>query len=254
MDTGFPSGSATMQRDAPTAPGALRGLLFDKDGTLIDFERTWAPIILKATHHAAGGDPALRNRLLAIGGVDPATGRTTADSLFAAGNTAEIVAAFVAAGSPHDAASLARDLDAMFVDAAAVAVPIAGTRALFAGLKARGLKIGIASSDNAASIARTVQALDVEDLVDFIAGYDSGHGAKPDAGMVLAFCAATGLAPAQVAMVGDNRHDMEMARAAGAGLRIAVLSGTGTRETLKPLADLCLDSVADLPALLDGVG
>ncbi|MGN6550950.1 MAG: HAD family hydrolase [Pararhizobium sp.] len=233
---------------------ALGGVLFDKDGTLIDFEGTWGPIILSATRHAAGGDPTLQRRLLVIGGVDPGTGRTAADSLFAAGNTAEIVAAFVAAGAPHDAAALARDLDAMFIDAAATAVPITATRALFDDLKARGLKLGIASSDNAASIARTVQALGVEDHVDFIAGYDSGHGAKPDAGMLLAFCAATGLQPGQVAMVGDNRHDMEMARAAGAGLRIAVLSGTGTRETLTPLADICLDSIADLPALLDGVG
>ena len=51
-------------------------------------------------------------------------------------------------------------------------------------------------------------------------------------------------------MVGDNRHDLETARAAGAGLAVGVLSGTGTRETLAPMADVLLDSVADLPAYL----
>ena len=51
-------------------------------------------------------------------------------------------------------------------------------------------------------------------------------------------------------MVGDNRHDLEMARAGGAGLAVGVLSGTGTREALPPLADVVLDSVADLPAYL----
>jgi phosphoglycolate phosphatase len=51
-------------------------------------------------------------------------------------------------------------------------------------------------------------------------------------------------------MVGDNRHDMEMARAAGAGMAIGVLSGNGTRDTLSPLADVLIESVADLPGLL----
>ena len=39
-------------------------------------------------------------------------------------------------------------------------------------------------------------------------------------------------------------------RAAGAGLVVGVLSGTGTRDTLEPLADVVLDSVAELPAYL----
>ena len=51
-------------------------------------------------------------------------------------------------------------------------------------------------------------------------------------------------------MVGDNRHDLEMARAGGAGLAVGVLSGTGTRETLAPMADVILDSIADLPGYL----
>jgi phosphoglycolate phosphatase len=51
-------------------------------------------------------------------------------------------------------------------------------------------------------------------------------------------------------MVGDNRHDLQMARAGGVGLAVAVLSGTGTLESLSPLADIVLDSIADLPAYL----
>ena len=50
-------------------------------------------------------------------------------------------------------------------------------------------------------------------------------------------------------MVGDNRHDLEMARAGGR-LAIGVLSGTGTRETLMPMADVILNSIVDLPGYL----
>ncbi len=116
--------------------------------------------------------------------------------------------------------------------------------------QARGLKLGVASSDNELSIRRTAERLGFAAFLDFVAGYDSGHGVKPGPGMLLGFCAATGLDPAQVAMVGDNKHDMHMGINAGAGLKVAVLSGTGTRETLSECADIILDDIAALEALL----
>jgi phosphoglycolate phosphatase len=61
---------------------------------------------------------------------------------------------------------------------------------------------------------------------------------------VLAFADHAHLSLFEIAVVGDNRHDLVMARAASAGLSVGVLSGTGTRETLEPLADLVLGSVA----------
>ena len=238
-------------RHGATPRTELRGILFDKDGTLVDFHATWGPLIRTATAYAAGGDPALTDRLLRLGGLDPLTGATRPDSLFAAANTIEIVDAFVAAGAALPRARLIADFDSMFVGASASAVPLTDTPALLAGLRARGLSIGIASSDNEASIRTTARTLGIDGLVDFIAGYDSGHGIKPAPGMFVAFCNAIGAPAASVAMVGDNRHDMEMARSAGAGLAVAVLSGTGTSETLHEISDVCLPSIAELPAFLD---
>ena len=71
---------------------------------------------------------------------------------------------------------------------------------------------------------------------------------------IQAFSDLTGLKPAEIAMVGDNRHDLEMAKAGGAGLAVGVLSGTGTRESLAPLADVVLDSIVELPGYLNGRG
>ena len=51
-------------------------------------------------------------------------------------------------------------------------------------------------------------------------------------------------------VVGDNVHDLAMARAAGAGAAIGVLSGNGAAADLAPLADAVLDSVCDLPGWL----
>ncbi len=68
--------------------------------------------------------------------------------------------------------------------------------------------------------------------------------------MALAFCAATGLRPAEVAVVGDSAHDLAMARAAGVGLAVAVTSGVAGREVLAGRADLVLGSIAELETAL----
>lgn len=92
--------------------------------------------------------------------------------------------------------------------------------------------------------------LGVAQLFDAAYGYDAVANPKPAPDTIQAFCDLTGLRPAEIAMVGDNRHDLEMARAGGCGLAVGVLSGTGTRESLAGIADVVLDSVADLPDFL----
>jgi phosphoglycolate phosphatase len=67
---------------------------------------------------------------------------------------------------------------------------------------------------------------------------------------VLGFGAAPGRPPDQVAMVGDNNHDLHMGRNAGVGVNIGVLTGTGSVESLSKAADYCLDDITRLERLL----
>ncbi len=68
--------------------------------------------------------------------------------------------------------------------------------------------------------------------------------------MVDAFAAACAIPSAEIAVVGDNLHDMHMAEAAQAGLRIAVLTGTGDPSRLAAHAHHCLPSIANLPEVI----
>ena len=72
--------------DSPPPPrsGTTKGVLFDKDGTLIDYHLTWGPIKQAAAELAGSGDPALTHKLLDIGGMDASTGITRPDSLLLA--------------------------------------------------------------------------------------------------------------------------------------------------------------------------
>lgn len=233
------------------AAAAIRGILFDKDGTLIDYDATWAPINRRAADLAAEGDPDLAERLLVLGGADPVTGQAASDGILAAGSAADIAHAWSRAGSPWPEDRLTEALDRLFCEAGiAGAVPVTDLAGLFARLAARGLKLGIASSDSAAAVAGLARRFGIEAYLAFAAGYDSGHGPKPEPGMMQAFCAATGLPPSAVAMVGDSRHDMAMGRAAGAGLCIGVMTGAGSRAVLAGHADFCLDSIDLLDGLL----
>jgi phosphoglycolate phosphatase len=83
--------------------------------------------------------------------------------------------------------------------------------------------------------------------IEHLIGYDSVVAPKPAPDMVHTFCRDTGLEPAEVVVVGDNTHDLEMARSAGAGWAIGVLSGNSDRHHLEPVADVILESAAELP-------
>ena len=229
--------------------GKIKGLLFDKDGTLLDFTATWVPVIRSA---AASVDPEKIGELLEIGGFDMLEGRVRPDTLLASGNTAEIAAAWGKATARHHTERLERELDRIFTEEGiARAVPVTDLATLFGRLKGRGIALGVATSDGEAGARGTLARFGVLELMDFVAGYDSGFGHKPQPGMVEGFCAATGLAPADVAMVGDNRHDLEMGRRAGVGLKVGVLTGNSTADDLAPHADAVLASVAEIETLLD---
>lgn len=231
---------------------AVRGILFDKDGTLLDFHATWQPINARVIRMAARDDPELERRLADAGGVDPATGRVMPDTLLAAAGTREVAAGFIAAGAPFELEPLVAAMDAVFQAGAQTAVPVMPLRPFVERLKRRSMAIGIASSDSEAAVRLTARRFEIEDHIDFVAGYDSGHGTKPGPGMLHAFARSVGLATRDIAVVGDNLHDMHMAERGGAGLRIAVLTGTGRREELSEAAHHCLDSIADLEAVLFG--
>ncbi|WP_275789222.1 HAD family hydrolase [Pararhizobium gei] len=228
----------------------ISGILFDKDGTLLDYVKSWVPVNYELARIAADGDAGLARRLLLAGGMDPDTGHVLPDSLLAAGNTVEIATGMVEAGACYTVADLTARFDGLFATSAEYAVPVTDLAAFFARLHAKGYRLGVASSDNERSIRETAKRFGFDIYLDYVAGYDSGFGTKPHPGMVMGFCAATGLQPHQIAVVGDNNHDLHMGRNAGAGLTVAVLTGTGSPQSLAAASDHCLNDITELETVL----
>lgn len=229
----------------------IRAILFDKDGTLFDFFKTWMPLYAELATRLVGRDEARITRILKASGYDRETGQLDPGSPLAAGSNRSIAEAWLTELPGVDLEDLTRRMDAQFGESLSTnPVPVTDLAALFGRLKGRGLKLGVATMDSHAAATAAIEAFELVGLVDFVAGYDSGHGMKPGPGMVHAFCRAIELPEAAVAVVGDTPHDLEMARAAGAGLAIGVLTGAAARAVLAERADHVLDSIADLESLL----
>lgn len=238
-------------RDSGAEPTAIKGIVFDKDGTLVDFQATWHAIGDLMALKAAQGDRALADAMMDTAGYDLAAQRFRADSVFAAGTNADIVGLWYPGLTEGERLAMVEHFDAVTAaEGAAQAVPLPGCLDALKTLYQAGLKLGIATNDSTSGAEQTVLALGVAQMFAAVYGYDAVANPKPAPDSLLSFCDLTGLKPWEIAMVGDNRHDLEMGRAAGVGLNVGVLSGTGTRETLLPLADVVLNSVAELPGYL----
>lgn len=232
----------------------IRGILFDKDGTLLDHEATWVPITIAIARHAAGGDHALAEALLEHGGFDIKTQKFRAGTPLAAGTPPQIAASWADVLGSRTPPRLELDIHRMFDEGSGNSVLLPGIRDALGRLRNEASFLGIATSDSVVGIHSSLGHHDVLDLFDFLAGYDSGHGVKPGPGMVQAFCRATRLDPSEVAVVGDNTHDLRMGLSAGAGLKIGVLTGTSGHEDLASEADIVIESVALLPEHADFMG
>ena len=222
----------------------IRAVLFDKDGTLFDFRQSWGGWTKSMLDRLA---PVTTGPLAQALGFDPQAVDFAPESVVIASTMAEIaevIAAHVTL-SREDILALMEE-----VGKAAPMVPAVDLPQVLGDLRARGLRLGLATNDTEAPARAHLSGAGVLGLFDFVAGCDSGHGGKPAPGQLLAFAEAMGLPPAQIAMVGDSLHDLEAARRAGM-VPVGVLTGPALRETLAPHAEVVLPTIAGLAPWLD---
>jgi phosphoglycolate phosphatase len=233
-------------KPAPSAkaPVGLRGLLLDKDGTLFDFQASWGRWTADFVHRLAAGDEGRARALAEKLGLDLATARFWKSSPMIAG-TMEVAVEAVRAVMPEiDEYALRADIAVS--SAAAEQVPVTPLAPLLDRLAAAGLGLGVSTNDGEGPTRAHLASAGILDRLDFVAGYDSGYGAKPGGGMGAAFCARLSIAPNEAAMVGDSTHDLLAARAAGMHA-VAVLTGPADEADLAPYADAVLPDIAALP-------
>jgi phosphoglycolate phosphatase len=197
---------------------------------------------------AAARRPVAPDVFAAIG-FDPSTGRVASGGPLATSTMAgieEVVSAVLRRWCPSVAAARRATEAAWFVpDPVALAVPLADLPALFDDLRDGGRRIAVVTTDDRAPTDATLRGLGVRGAVAAMVCGDDGFAMKPAPDPVFALCQALQTEPPRVAVIGDSPADIAMARAAGAGRVIGVLTGVGTAADLAE-ADVVLGSVAEL--------
>lgn len=225
-------------------------VLFDKDGTLFDFATTWeawakAFLIRLSSNpdHAADMGRAI--------GFDFDQCQFDKSSVVIAGRPDEVAADLLPHLKRHTLDSLVRVLNEEAAEAPqAEAVPLIPLLNTLRGLE---LKLGVATNDAEMPARVHLDKAGVLDHFDFVAGFDSGFGGKPQPGQLLGFAKAMGVDPKRIAMVGDSTHDLIAGRAAGMQT-VAVLTGLADYGVLSPHADIVFPDIGSLPDWVQEIG
>ena len=220
-----------------------KAIIFDKDGTLFGFTATWAPWCASLLGDLAR-DAAHAGAMARAVGFDPATGTFAEDSPVIAGTTQDAADLLL----PHLPGWSQGALIAHLVERPVTPIPVCPLAPLLDGLIAAGHRLAVMTNDAEAAARAQIAGIGLADRFEAVLGYDSGHGAKPEAAPLRAIAAMLDHPAEDCLMVGDSLHDLRAGRAAGMAT-LGVLTGIAGRAALAE-ADHVAASIAELPALL----
>jgi phosphoglycolate phosphatase len=229
----------------------VQAIIFDKDGTLIDFDAMWGGwVVHLAEQLGAVSGLKLREALCLAMGYDDKTKKVSATGKLASRPmsqlyqlTVDVVQSF---GVSTSEAECIVEKAWCIPDPVILAKPFTDIRALFSSLLDHGIQIAIATADDRAPTQAMIEAFDIEEFIDTMVCADDGIPSKPAPDMVLTVCQRLKLDPKNVMVIGDTASDLKMAQAAGAGLAVGVLSGVSSAKDLIPYADVLIESIDEL--------
>ena len=220
----------------------FQGIVFDKDGTLLDFAETWDPAIFAAIRKAAVGDLARQQAIADELGYDLRHRRCRPGAAAVHESNARLAARLDA----HTYGQGRALVDAMADGACerAALAPRAGE--LLGYLREAGLPLAVATNDEERPTKRQLDRLGLTSAFATVVAADSGFGAKPGPSMLFRAAGALGAPPNRCAMVGDSASDLLAARNAGFAAAILV----GPYAAAKDLAGQADYWIFDLMGLL----
>lgn len=221
----------------------IKAVVFDKDGTLVDVHDTWGPAMALTLIDLVDDLDVRANAAAAIG-VDLDTHELAPDSAIIASSNDQIIDLLVPALGVDPVAFLPVFEERLFEHAGARVKPLPDVAEVLDAVIGLGLWVGLATNDAEEAARQQLDGLGWLDRFESIVGYDSGFGAKPGPGMLLASAERAGLEPHELVLVGDTDTDMRTAAAAGCP-SVLVHAPIGAVEPT-----VHLERLADVPALL----
>ncbi len=191
----------------------IKGIVFDKDGTLLDYESFWIPVAvgaIKLLLEKRGSEERLAEALGAVGAYDGIKG------VLCHGTYGDIADAMnTALGISDLDGEEVGDAFASSAELAKVLPTCENIRGVFEALRDADITVALVTSDNAAMTEYCLSELGILDMFDVIYADDGVHPSKPDPYYMGRFCSEYGFSPSEVIMVGDTMTDMRFAERSG---------------------------------------
>ena len=237
----------------------VKAIIFDKDGTLIDFDAFWVAVSVKAIGDVlaqCGADRALLTAILEAFGVRD--GVTDLNGVLCKGTyeqMGEIVYRILREGgcelSCDEVVRLVLDAYNRNSDAGEVKPTCPELADVLADLKERGIKLAVVTTDNRRITDLCLAKLGIAELFDHIYTDDGDAPTKPDPACAVDFCRRVGVEKTKdtVVMVGDTMTDVRFAQNSGI-TAVALARSEQSRAVLAPHADAVITAMTDLKAAI----
>lgn len=216
----------------------IRAILFDKDGTLLQFTEGWVDSIVGFLENKILDDNKKREVFREIGIRED--GGVEENSILSS-ETAMDLAIIFSKYLDEELDEIYRELDDHLLNYLKennkFIRETCDLRSLFEALRERGILIGIFTSDNYRQAKYSMDYLGLDSFIDFYAAADI-YKKKPNKESLEVFKKKYSLEDQEIIIVGDSRVDMVFGEDT---VKVGVLCGTGSREMLAKYTDNIVD-------------
>ena len=216
----------------------IRAILFDKDGTLLQFTEGWVDSIVGFLEDKILDDNKKREVFREIGIRED--GGVEENSILSS-ETAMDLAIIFSKYLDEDLDEIYGELDDHLLNYLKknnkFIRETCDLRSLFEALRDRGILIGIFTSDNYRQAKYSMDYLGLDSFIDFYAAADI-YKKKPNKESLEVFKKKYSLEDQEIIIVGDSRVDMVFGEDT---VKVGVLCGTGSREMLAKYTENIID-------------
>jgi len=233
------------------------GIIFDKDGTLVDFAFTWrkiAEIRRRLMVHTLGISDEIAASVLRSCGIDPLDGKIDPRGpLVLASVPDEVLIAsgvLYRSGYPWDEARQLMEEAFLGTERSLkmeeITKPVPYLRQCLTHLREKGLPLAIATVDGTRQTHRVLEFLKIKDFFDYIVTLEDVSQRKPHPEAIFLISDRLGIPKNKLIMVGDAVTDMKMGKRAGVALTVGILNGVTPGQVLEDWADVIIDSLRQI--------
>lgn len=226
-------------------------IVFDKDGTLMDFDSFWIALSVSAITDVLkklNKEDVDINLIMKSFGVE--NGVVDIDGILCKGTYEQLGMAMYAilkqAGceKPKDTVlSMIVGAYNANMDLGCIKPTCGNIKDVLMKLKNDGRKLVVVTTDNFESTSKCLDELGIREFFDMVFTDDGKTPVKPDPHCILEYCKSVGSSPDKMVMVGDTLTDVMFARNAGMDI-IGVGSNEKSKQLLKLHTDVVIDDIS----------